>query len=541
MAHSRINQGVKVKWPDEIDNDFLINVINAFPYDIHSLYELVQIHEITYSEAVSTAAIQLAGIPRILFNKKFIDEWADTWEDIAALIHHELVHRMLLHVREDLNKSWGTTLSEAQVDLLLDIRVQGLSYQMLNDPVYQVFGNKYYKDAEYPVSLLAVGSVQKTYQQRQLHKEIYSPFGVSLEQVAQFIFGESLQNFKDMPKIGQEGAKSGGKQQELGNGGVGTDKADSANNGENGHQEPGKPDPSSDIWNPFLGSHGKDAEEDIHLPPDEAKKYIDEMRNNIEQKVEAAQKEKDKKESIDAMTRKSQNVPDVPDNDEVGDSWGMGQSEFLKDLERVEDYYTADEAMKKKMMAISVESEELKAKKALKALFADMPTPTVRPNFRDKRAVALYSAGVWPVFFENNIEDPKGLCHVYIDDSGSQWHVIAFVVKLFAAMKDYLYPDVHFFSTKVWTTHKSKLKPEMDIITTGGTDMNCVVEHALKSNIQKCLVITDGLGPLSDENAVLAKKAGQKYLIGFTEKSHYGGFDAVEWKHFEIPKEEDND
>jgi hypothetical protein len=297
MVHSRVNKGIK--WPDKIDNDFLINVINALPYDIHSLYELVQIHEITYSETVSTAAIQLAGIPRILFNKKFIDEWADTWEDIAALIHHELVHRMLLHVREDLNKSWGTTLTEAQVDLLLDIRVQGLSYQMLNDPVYQVFGNRYYKDAEYPVSLLAVGSVQKTYQQRQLHKEIYSPFGVSLEQVAQFIFGESLQNFKDMPKMEQEGVKLGEKQQESGNAGVGANKLDSANNGENSQQEPGKSDSSSDTWNPFLGSHGKDAEEDIHLPPNETRKYADEMRNNIEKKVEASQKKVDKENAID--------------------------------------------------------------------------------------------------------------------------------------------------------------------------------------------------------------------------------------------------
>lgn len=531
MVHSKNNV---VKWPDTITNDFIRNIINAFPYDIHALYELVQVYEIVYSKTVPTAAMQVIGIPRILINKDWVDEWAYTWSDMVSIIHHEITHRMLLHVREDLDNALGAKLTHDQMNFLLDIRVQGLTYQMLPEPVYQAFWNRYYAKVEYPMTLLASGSKFETYQQRQMHKEIFSPFGVSLEQVARFIFGESMTEFQDMSGAGESGGKSGENGQGSSSGGNDLQNDKDGGTGESSPLEQGHNDPNSDTWTPFVGNHDKE-QEDVHMSPEETMNYADKMRETIEKKVEKAQKQKDKEEAVDGMVRKSagatQNIGAKKD-------YGSGGSQFLIDLDKIEDYYHADEEMKRKMMIISVESEELKAKKALKALFPDMPTPTVRPNFRDKRAVALYSRGIWPVFFENNIEDPKGLCHIYIDDSGSQFDVIGFVVRLFSTMKDYLCNDVHFFSESIWTINKLKLKSDMEVETTGGTDMNCVIEHALKNKIQKCLVITDGYGPLSDDNALLAKRAGQKYLIGFTE-DHYGsGFDAVEWKHFEIPKED---
>lgn len=537
MVHSRINQS-RIKWPDIINNDFIRNVINAFPYDVQALYELVRIYEIVYSDEVPTAAMQMAGVPRIKINKKFLDEWAYTWTDVAVLIHHEITHRMLLHVREELNQSLGAILTNEQMNLLLDIRVQGLSYQVLGDPVYRVFANRYYANTEYPVSLLASGSTFGSYRQRQLHKEIYSPFGVSLEQTARFIFGESGEAFVSMPGQGESNGKSG--ENEHGSGKRDNDhKSDKdGDTGESGDTQPGENDLSSDTWEPFIGSHGNE-EEEIHIPNKEALKYADEVRRTIEYKVERESRKRDREKSVDKMIREGKGVP--PNSKQSIKDWGSGRSEYLLDLDKVEDYYTADQEMKDKMMSISVESEELKAKKALKALFPDEIVLGTRPNFRDKRAVALYSIGVWPVFFENVIENPRGLCHIYIDDSGSQFHVIAFVVRLFAAMKDYLAPEVHFFSTMVWSTHKSNLKPEMQIETTGGTDMNCVVEHALENKIQKCLVITDGYGPLSEENARKAKQSGQKYLIGFTEESKGDGFNTVEWKRFDIPKEKEDE
>ena len=513
MEHREVSE--KIDWPEKIGSDFIKNVIDAFPFDVHSLYGLVGIFEIAYSEEVPTAAIKLVGLPRILINYDWAVEWVHTWTDMAAVIYHEITHRMLHHLKE------SKILAEKhytpnQINFLLDVRVQGLAYQVMNHPSYQVMWKRYYANAKYPISLLSNANIFDRYTVRALHKEMFSPFGVSLEKVAALVFDE------EPPQGGNNSGDAGESAENQKNDGT----------GKNGQGS----DDSIDTWQPFVGSHGETDE--VQLPPGNMTDHIKEVRDIVEEKVEKATDQKEKEEAVRKLMNGGWGDSGQVENS--GKQWSLADSEFLIDLDCAEDFYNADNRMKERMMKIAVETEELKAKKAVKALFPDVPDVGTRANFRDRRAVIMYLLGYWPVFFENMKEDPRGLCHVYIDDSGSQFHVIAFVVRLFAGLRDYLFPEVHFFSTKIWSAHKSTLMPGMKIMTTGGTDMNVVICHALENKITKSIVITDGYGPLNKNNAGRAKKAGHKYLIGFTEERHGDGFDAVSWKEFNLPREDES-
>ena len=60
-----------------------------------------------------------------------------------------------------------------------------------------------------------------------------------------------------------------------------------------------------------------------------------------------------------------------------------------------------------------------------------------------------------------------------------------------ASLRRYLTSDIHLFSTKVKTVPLAALR-EGARVTTGGTDINCVLEHALAARPSRVLVLTDG-------------------------------------------------
>lgn len=54
--------------------------------------------------------------------------------------------------------------------------------------------------------------------------------------------------------------------------------------------------------------------------------------------------------------------------------------------------------------------------------------------------------------------------------------------------------------------------------TTGGTDFNCIVEHAVEKKLDKFIVFTDGYAGISEENMQLAKdKIDDVAIVYFTE------------------------
>lgn len=549
-----------VKWPEKIDNEFMKTIVDSLPYDAKTLYELVSVFEFEYSEAIPTASIRAVGIPRILINRAWASEWVLTMADLASVIHHELTHKILDHSHEDIDGLLATKLSEDQKSFLFDVRVQGLAYQLLPHLPYRSIWKRYYADTEWPLCLLDSETVIEGYQRKRLHRAIYSPMGISLENVARFVFGDNAENHRKMglPQSGdgESGQAEGGSDSGPGNKQNTEDNSQENKTHENARKDDSADNPSDDTDDTedstpegqngenrdksdprptFIGDH--DEAGPANIPKALASDYIKDAKQVVDKKIREQIRSENLKQGVkniqSGMTRK-----DVVSGIK---SYSPSESEFIMDLDKAEDMYRDNSLMRDHMMRIAIESEDIKAKKALQAMMPTEPNIGSIPNFRDRRAAIMYSLDYWPVFFENTIEDPHGRCQVYIDNSGSQYHVIAYLVRFFSQMRDYLADDVHFFSTKIWTVKRNKIRPGMKIETTGGTDMNCVIEHALDNRYKKIMVVTDGIGPLSTWNAARANASGMKVLVAFTDNGRGSGFDAVEWRHFQIPTTKENE
>jgi predicted metal-dependent peptidase len=111
---------------------------------------------------------------------------------------------------------------------------------------------------------------------------------------------------------------------------------------------------------------------------------------------------------------------------------------------------------------------------------------------RDKRAFLL---GLWSPFipdatWETHKKIAKGAANVYLDVSGSMNAEMPFIVALLNRLRSYIRMPFWAFSNVV---AKAKIvKGALVTETTGGTSMNCVLEHIAKTKPQAAVVITDG-------------------------------------------------
>ncbi len=81
--------------------------------------------------------------------------------------------------------------------------------------------------------------------------------------------------------------------------------------------------------------------------------------------------------------------------------------------------------------------------------------------------------------------------HVYLDVSGSMDRVIAPLYAALAALAPWLAPQVQLFSTGVRGIPIAGLR-RGDVITSGGTHIECVTGHILEHQVERALIVTDG-------------------------------------------------
>ena len=85
-----------------------------------------------------------------------------------------------------------------------------------------------------------------------------------------------------------------------------------------------------------------------------------------------------------------------------------------------------------------------------------------------------------------------------------------------ASLRRHIAPDVHLFSTRVETVPLRALKDGVRA-TTGGTDVRCVLEHALASRARRVLLVTDGyVGEAPKDLARAAAKKGLEIRVLLT-------------------------
>ena len=281
----------RIVWPDKLDSDFMRNVINAFPHDAYTLAALVSVFVFKYGN-VSTAEIHMIGRPAIIIGRKWAEKWVHTWADMASVIYHEIMHKILLHAKEDMSAQTGFALDFDQASFLFDIKVQGISYQTMRHPSYQDIWRRYYGDQGFPTNLLYSGSILDTYTHRALHSAIYSPFGVEPDRLARIIF-EQLSDTSVNGGNGSSDQSSAERQ--------------SGDSKENVGQDSGLDPEDNDLDRPLVGSHGDNDEEDSRMAPMEVTlKYASDLADKI-RREEELEKRRMREEAIakEALKRKS--------------------------------------------------------------------------------------------------------------------------------------------------------------------------------------------------------------------------------------------
>jgi hypothetical protein len=151
---------------------------------------------------------------------------------------------------------------------------------------------------------------------------------------------------------------------------------------------------------------------------------------------------------------------------------------------------------------------------------------SVFPEKPTNRDIALLASGHVPILWRNhknhNSTVNKNVA-IYLDVSGSVGAELPRILGVIAAMRQNI-TTVFCFSNEV---HKHSIAEisSGQYITTGGTDFDCIIEHAVENRIDKIIVFTDGYANCSSKNKELSDKQIKDmaivYFGGHTKKNFF--------------------
>ncbi|MCX7166630.1 MAG: hypothetical protein NTV11_10195 [Rhodocyclales bacterium] len=153
---------------------------------------------------------------------------------------------------------------------------------------------------------------------------------------------------------------------------------------------------------------------------------------------------------------------------------------------------------------------------ALSPIRTQTPAESVLPyrSMLDRRAEVLACTGNAPLFFRAE-SSLSGLArservHVYVDVSGSMSGVVKALYEALVTLLDHVAPTIHLFSTAVSDISHGQLKKGV-LDTTGGTSIDVVTSHILKTKVKKALIVTDGwVGSIPSSHVEKLNKARVK-------------------------------
>jgi hypothetical protein len=142
------------------------------------------------------------------------------------------------------------------------------------------------------------------------------------------------------------------------------------------------------------------------------------------------------------------------------------------------------------------------------------------PDPADRRARVARALGATPLLYWSVANDRRGrdegAAHVYLDVSSSTDPWIEALYGALASLRRHIAPDVHLFSTRLETVPLGALRDGVRT-TTGGTDVQCVLDHALASRARRVLIVTDGyVGQAPEEQVRAADRAGLEIRVLLT-------------------------
>ena len=145
---------------------------------------------------------------------------------------------------------------------------------------------------------------------------------------------------------------------------------------------------------------------------------------------------------------------------------------------------------------------------------------SVFPTNPSRRDISMLAAGITPVLWRNVVRDEKKKTNgvaVYLDVSGSMHSVLPKVLGVIHSLRKNV-TKVFQFSNKVHET-SFEATAKGKITSTGGTDFDCVIEHAIKNGYPKIVIFTDGYADASDESQRNCKSKIEKACIILIDKN----------------------
>ena len=124
-----------MKWTENT----IRNIIADLAEDNHfACRALFSITTVTFTRKVPTLAVSLSKTPTLFINREFLEEHAQTEDDIKAVLMHEFLHVVLLHTEK-------YTLNNPLMNIALDAVINSIIHRTYGE-AYSNFFRKFYFD-----------------------------------------------------------------------------------------------------------------------------------------------------------------------------------------------------------------------------------------------------------------------------------------------------------------------------------------------------------------------------------------------------------
>jgi len=151
---------------------------------------------------------------------------------------------------------------------------------------------------------------------------------------------------------------------------------------------------------------------------------------------------------------------------------------------------------------------------------------SIIPTNVTKNEAAKIVMGFPPLFYRRKVPTETALqkrgVAFYLDVSGSVYEYLPKILGIFKNLEDEI-SAVYCFSNQVVEISKERFMIGA-IRTTGGTDFNCVVDHAVEKDHEKILVFSDGDAHMDDKRKSIARREIKKMGIVY-----FGNYVRANW------------
>jgi hypothetical protein len=451
--------------------ELLESIIDHYPEgDFQSLRKVIGIGKVRYEEELlpgvpMTAAVVNTKPYTLLFGKTFLSTKMKTIEDCVYILSHELTHLVLDHFAKDIMKEFEEKKLGAQaVHIIVDCQVNATCYNSLKEDKYLEFIKRFYSKTEMPYCFFRPDGEPPSDKLKEVHAKLYSQDGITNKELIDGL----MEWFKS------------------------------------------EQDKLEDIVKKLLGNH-KDLLRD--KTGDNNSEELDDLIEAVGSDLEDVLKKNKEEEAKDGANREGKPSNEKAEQPGKGCSPDITPREKMvkHSLEKIE--YVKN--IKRQLKKVEVISPSSRIYKAIDAYFPKKQARTVIPNFYDRRTATMYSQGIMPIFHQTSERGSKIIVPCYLDVSGSQDHVIPFMLPVVSRLKQKIGNVVYCFSGFVSETPMCKLELGK-IKTSGGTDFNPVIEHILKHKFKNAIILTDGEAYLRDDLLLKVKNKRVNITVGWT-------------------------